>query len=75
MFDFIYPGHSDYLPKDLMVELFEQVTQRWEHQSPNEKKFRGSLLDPFSYQVDTEDWGYHDMRNTKPLVNDEGEML
>jgi hypothetical protein len=75
MFDFIYPGHSDYLPKDLMVELFEQVTQRWEHQSPNEKKFRGSLLDPFSYKVDTEDWGYHDMRNTKPLVNDEGEML
>jgi hypothetical protein len=75
MFDFIYPGHSDYLPKDLMVELFEQVTQRWEHQSPNEKKFRDSLLDPFSYQVDTEDWGYHDMRNTKPLVDDEGEML
>jgi hypothetical protein len=75
MFDFIYPGHSDYLPKDLMVELFEQVTHRWEHQSPNEKKFRGSLLDPFSYQVDTEDWGYHDMRNTKPLVDDEGEML
>jgi hypothetical protein len=75
MFDFIYPGHSDYLPKELMVELFEQVTHRWEHQSPNEKKFRGSLLDPFSYQVDTEDWGYHDMRNTKPLVNDKGEML
>jgi hypothetical protein len=75
LFDFIYPGHSDYLPHDLMVELFDQVSHRWKHQSPNEKKFRGSLLDPFSYNVDIEDWGYTDMRNMKPLVDDEGEVL
>jgi hypothetical protein len=75
LFDFIYPGHADYLPQELMVELFEQVRHRWEHQSPSEKKFRGSLLDPFSYKVDIEDWGYIDMRNMKPLVDDEGNIL
>jgi hypothetical protein len=75
LFDFIYPGHFEYLPKELMTELFEQVRIRWEQQSPSEKKFRGSLLDPFSYNVDIEDWGYIDMRNMKPLVDDGGNVL
>jgi hypothetical protein len=75
LFDFIYPGHSEYLPRQLMVDLFEQVRLRWENQSPNQKKFRGSILDPYSYIVDIEDWGYIDMRNTEPLVNDEGEVI
>jgi hypothetical protein len=75
LFDFIYPGHFDYLPKDLMTELFEQVRERWDKQSPSEKKFRGSLLDPYSYKVDIEDWGYIDMRNLKPLVDEEGNVI
>jgi hypothetical protein len=74
-FDFIYPGHADYLPKALMIKLFEEVRQRWQEKNVDPKLFHGSLLDPFSFVVDIEDWGYHDSRNLRPLVNDQGELL
>ncbi|HBY93443.1 MAG: nucleotidyltransferase family protein [Ardenticatenaceae bacterium] len=75
LFDFIYPGHSDYLPKELMVQLFEQARERWSNPQANRKAFRGTLLDPFSFIVDVEDWGYEDRRDLEPLVNDEGEPV
>ena len=37
--------------------------------------FRGTLLDPFSFLVDIEDWGYEDRRNLEPVVDDEGELV
>jgi hypothetical protein len=75
LFDFVYPGHSDYLPKDIMVELFEEMRQKWEKRDYNPKAFRGMVVDPFSFRVDIDDWGYEDQRNTKPLVNEKGEVL
>ncbi len=75
LFDFVYPGHSDYLPKTLVVTLFEEVRQRWQEKNVDPKLFRGTLLDPFSFVVDIEDWGYHDARNMAPLVNEKGELL
>ena len=75
MFDFIYPGHSNYLPKELMVELFNEMRQRWEKKRTNPKAFRGTLLDPFSYTVDVEDWGYEDRRSVEPLVDKGGNVL
>lgn len=74
-FDIVYPGHADYLPHDLMVELFEERRQRWSEPVENEKAFRGALVDPFSFSVDVEDWGYENRRNEAPLVNSEGELL
>jgi hypothetical protein len=41
----------------------------------NKKTFRGTLLDPFSYNVDIEDWGYEDRRDLRALVDQEGEVL
>jgi hypothetical protein len=75
LFDFIYPGHSEYLPKELMTELFSEARERWEQGKADSKEFRGSLLDPFSYTVDTEDWGYRDNRSRDILVNEHGEPL
>lgn len=75
LFDFIYPGHSSYLPKDLMVQLFDEARQRWSDERPRRHAFRGSLLDPFLFHVDVDDWGYEDRRITDPLVNEEGETL
>jgi hypothetical protein len=75
LFDFIYPGHSSYLPKRLMSNLFEDVRKRWSKRKRDERVFRGTLLDPFSYNVDIADWGYEDQRNTNPLVNEAGEAL
>lgn len=75
LFDFLYPGHSNYLPKDLMVELFDEARERWKKRNRNPKAFRGTLLDPFSYTVDVEDWGYEDRRNSVPLVDKQGNLL
>ncbi len=75
LFDFVYPGHANYLPHELMVELFERVQERWAGKIKKTKMFRGTLLDPYSYTVDVEDWGYEDRRNREPLVNKDGEAL
>ena len=75
LFDIIYPGHSDYLPKKLMVRLFQEVQERWESGEVEPKAFRGSILDPFSFSVDVEDWGYEDRRNLEPIVDKKGELL
>jgi hypothetical protein len=75
LFDFVYPGHSDYLPKDLMVELFEEMRQSWGKRDINPRAFRGMVVDPFSFRVDIDDWGYEDQRNMEPLVNEKGEVL
>ena len=72
-FAFVYPGHADYLPQDLMVQLFEELRGQWAQPQPD-AAFRGTLLDPFSYIVDVADWGYEDRRNLTPLVDDTGEL-
>ncbi len=74
LFDFVYPGHADYLPQELMTELFAQARQRWSKRT-DPKEFRGTLLDPWSYLVDVEEWGYHDERDLTPLVDDQGELV
>lgn len=75
LFDIIYPGHSEYLPQDLMVEMFEEIRERWEEGDVDAKAFRGSILDPFSFSVDLEDWGYEDRRELEPLVDAKGNLL
>jgi len=74
LFDFVYPGHSDYLPKDLMVQLFERMRQRWTiPQAPN--IFCGTLLDQFSFVVDVKDWNYDNPCDLRPLVDSRGKLL
>ncbi|RPJ52459.1 MAG: nucleotidyl transferase [Chloroflexi bacterium] len=75
LFDFLYPGHPDYLPQKLMVRLFNEARKRWKTPDHDPKAFRGTLLDPFSYTVDVEDWGYEDRRVSEPLVDKQGNML
>lgn len=74
LFDFVYPGQSERLPQELVVQLFQEMRARW-HEAKPSKQFRGSLLDPFSFAVDIEDWGYEDQRDLHPLVNERGEKL
>lgn len=75
LFDYVYPGHSNYLPKELMAELFSERQEAWKKRRPNAKAFRGTLLDPFSYTVDVEDWGYEDRRNKDALVDKQGKLI
>lgn len=75
LFDYVYPGHPGYLPQELMGDLFTRVQQRWKEKGGNPKAFRGTIIDPFSFTVDVEDWGYEDRRKLKPLVNEKGEVV
>lgn len=77
LFDFVYPGHIGYLPKELMVQLFGRVRARWTDPEgvENPRSFRGRVIDPFSFTVDVEDWGYEDKRKLEPVVNQRGEVL
>ena len=75
LFDYIYPGHKEYLPQELIVKLFNEMRQRWKKPVRRKKAFRGMLIDPFSFVVDVEDWGYEDRRNLEPLVDEEGNIL
>ena len=74
-FDYVYPGHTDYLPQDLIERLFAEMRQRWSQPGQGEKTFRGTLLDRYSYTVDVEEWGYANPRQKQPLVNEQGEVL
>lgn len=74
LFDFVYPRHTDYVPRDLVLRLFEEMQERWKN-TEDLPKFRGTLLDPFSYEVDLKDWGYEDTRKMKPTVDEEGNLL
>jgi hypothetical protein len=74
LFDFVLPGHADDLPQALMTQLFEEVRQSWTRPQPS-ATFRGTLLDPFSFLVDIEDWGYEDQRDLAPLVDEGGEAV
>jgi hypothetical protein len=49
--------------------------QRWSNPEYSQSAFRGTLIDPFSFMVDIEDWEYLDIRDTEPLVDEEGELL
>ncbi|MFW5810327.1 MAG: nucleotidyltransferase [Thermodesulfobacteriota bacterium] len=74
LFGYVYPGHADYLPMDMMKNLFNQMTQEMETEE-NPKRFRGTLLDPLKFRVDCERWGYENRTPRTPLVNHKGEEI
>lgn len=71
LFDYVYPGHGDHLPHDLMRELFEERARSWENGRTRPNAFRGTLLDEQAFAIDVDDWGYEDVRR-KP--EDPGEV-
>lgn len=73
-FQFVYPAHSDYVPQDLMEQLLSEhiMGSTFLVESGT---CQGPLLDPFSFSVDIEDWGYKDARDLAPIVDSEGNML
>lgn len=60
LFHYVYPGHSDYIPR----ELWKDLLNRFEHEiaSPNPRaNFRGSLIDENMFAIDVTEWGLHDL--------------
>ncbi len=58
LFDYVYPGHPEFLPRELMVELFEKMRRRWANPPENATKFRGMMINELAFALDREDWGY-----------------
>ncbi len=73
LFQFVYPGQAEYLPAELMDELYARARSRRGEADP--RAFRGTLLDARSFWVDVADWGYEDPRDLTPLVDKEGNAL
>jgi hypothetical protein len=73
-FQYVYPGHVHYLPASLMDRIYESMV-RTRSNPPPEKTFRGMLVDPVSFQVDCLSWGYEDVRDTQPLVDEHGGLM
>ena len=67
LFDFVYPGHAEYLPQELVTQLFDEMRARWSERA-DPTTFRGTLLDPYGFTVDVTEWGYRDQRDLTPLV-------
>lgn len=70
-FQLIYPGLTRFLPTTLMDEIYGAMRKR-RTEAVNEKAFRGMLIDPVSFAVDCEEWGFEDIRDTELLVEYEG---
>lgn len=73
-FQYVYPGHVHYLPASLMDRIYESMV-RSRAAPPDEKTFRGMLVDPVSFEVDCRDWGYEDVRDTQPLIDEQGSLM
>ena len=73
-FDFVYPSHSDYLPQELMVKLFEKIRENWSRPK-RPGAFRGMLLDPLAFAVDCKAWNYENGCHLVPLVDKRGELV
>jgi hypothetical protein len=60
LFQYVYPGHSDYVPKELWQTLLGKLSESVFHpKSPQE--FRGSLIDPCMFAIDVNEWGLDDL--------------
>lgn len=56
LYQYIYPAHTDYVPRDVWEELMERF--RVELQHPNQAiDFRGSLIDENMFAIDMLEWG------------------
>lgn len=73
LFDFVYPGQTDLLPQELILQLVEEARRRWSRPG-DPRAFRGTLLDPFSFLVEIEEDGYEDRRDLRPLLDERGEV-
>jgi hypothetical protein len=74
LFNYVYPGHADYLPRELIVDLFDRVRKGWEVKI-DPRKFSGMIIDPPRFAIDCEAFDYETTGPGEPPVNEEGDPL
>jgi hypothetical protein len=65
--------HRDWLPRELMERAFERVQTM--PGRLDERAFRGLVLDPVSFRVDIDTWGYRDAGAQPPILDLKGRPL
>lgn len=58
MFQFVYPGERDIIPKWLFDELMSRAHEQFDHAPAVEKVCRGPIIDNTQYRIDVTDWQY-----------------
>lgn len=59
-FRFIYPSERHLVPRWLMDELMERLSDQYDVKGPGKKVCRGRIFSPRDYAIDVDKWGYSD---------------
>lgn len=59
-FAYVYPAHVHLVPRGLWDELVRGLQQHIQHPNRDEP-FRGTLIDPNMFAIDTKEWGERDL--------------
>jgi hypothetical protein len=57
-FRFIYPSERDHVPRWLLDELLDRLTQQRDLPPPQMRICRGRLFSSFDYEIAIEEWGF-----------------
>jgi hypothetical protein len=72
-FRFVYPGHAEYVPNDLLRRLLGRLEASATPE--NTRSFRGLLVDATAFLVDSVDFGYEGYPRGRPLVDRKGKPI
>lgn len=61
LYRYIYPAHTDYIPKPVWEQLLSNYADLLRHPDPK-AAFRGSLVDEHLFAIDVNDWGLEDIQ-------------
>ncbi|MBW3571965.1 MAG: nucleotidyltransferase family protein [Gemmatimonadetes bacterium] len=68
MFRYVYPGYRDQVPQPVLRELLERADESARQHSADGQEHeltRGTLISRFSFAIDVNEWGFHDLRAEK----------
>ena len=68
MFRYVYPGYRDQVPQSVIRELLDRAEQAGEQgpaKGDEHDLTRGTMISRFSFAIDVNEWGVHDMRDEK----------
>jgi hypothetical protein len=65
MFRYVYPGYRDQVPGWVLDELLERARREAAEpptDGPAHEMTRGTVISRFSFAIDVNEWGFHDLR-------------
>jgi predicted nucleotidyltransferase len=60
LYQYIYPAHSEYVPRSVWSDLLSRLRHELDHPDPN-AAFKGSLIDERMFAIDVNEWGMADL--------------